>query len=286
MELLDSLEDFDEDFSPHKTLERHPVVDAETTGGHRRGLGLLLKLLVITLLAGGGYAYYTHTFRDSGETPSAVFMPETPSPDTAERAASPAPVASDSMATAFPASGSDAATGVSPDMPDAAPVPSASVGPEVLPEPLSAPVVPSSALTETAPGVTQATGPEPGADLAPEGEAVPEIRSGSGKHPRLCRCRSGKSRRRRHDRQRYRAFRRVRGCSSGRDAPDCADGRSLVLGPRQRRQYRHPRVYPQGGGNLRHALQKVFDASPGQRRRGQRSSTTGGICPAPASRDR
>ena len=50
MELLDSLEDFDEDFSPHKTLERHPVVDAETTGGHRRGLGLLLKLLVITLL--------------------------------------------------------------------------------------------------------------------------------------------------------------------------------------------------------------------------------------------
>lgn len=174
MELLDSLEDFDEDFSPHKTLERHPVVDAETTGGHRRGLGLLLKLLVITLLAGGGYAYYTHTFRDSGETPSAGFMPETPSPDTAERAASPAPVASDSMATAFPASGSDAATGVSPDMPDAAPVPSASVGPEVLPEPLSAPVVPSSALTETAPGVTQATGPEPGADLAPEGEAVPE----------------------------------------------------------------------------------------------------------------
>ncbi len=176
MELLNSLEGFDEDFSPRKTLERHPVVGVETAGGHRWRIGLLLKLLVITLLAGGGYAYYTHTFRDNGETPLTASTPEIPAPDTSERVASPVPATSsaDSMTPAFSTSGPDAATDVSLDIPEAIPVPAASAGPEALPAPLSAPVAPSPALTETAPGVLQVTGPEPGVDLDSEGNAAPE----------------------------------------------------------------------------------------------------------------
>lgn len=159
MELLDSLEDFDEDFSPHKTLERRPLVEPETGGGRRRGLGLLLKLLVITLLAGGGYAYYTHTFRDNGEIPEPLSARDGAVSETAERRPSaetaafePAPSRVDASASAF---GENASA--------ALPAPSASV--------------PAGNEAETAPGAIGAT--EPGTDLAaetapgPDSEAAP-----------------------------------------------------------------------------------------------------------------
>lgn len=153
-ELLDSLEDFDEDFSPPKTVERRPVMDNGTETGHRRGLGLLLKLLVITLLAGGGYAYYTHTFRDSGEVPSPISESMISSPaaenDPADEMPAVTPLPTEPSAVAAPA-----------------PTPETR-----LPAPLSAPSSPSASgeaptdraaatVAETAPGVTQSTGPAP-----------------------------------------------------------------------------------------------------------------------------
>lgn len=85
-ELVDSLEGFREDFSPPRTLESPVGMDGRPAG-RRHGFGLVMKLLVIALLGAGGYAYYTHTYRDTGTPPEEPVF-------SAGRDVAPAPVGS------------------------------------------------------------------------------------------------------------------------------------------------------------------------------------------------
>lgn len=181
-ELLDSLEDFDDGFSPHKIQQMRPVVETETSGG-RRVLGLVLKLLIICLLAGGAYAYYTYTFRAGDET--LVSTGESPALETAARSAdsetsSAAPGASGasgaSAESAFSSSGPAPSAGVLADRSTSAPEagPAASAGPDASPEPL--PAAPSPAVTERAPSATEAVASASDAATAAGGDTIPEER--------------------------------------------------------------------------------------------------------------
>lgn len=88
--LLDSLVDFDDDFSPPKTLEARPLRAEDAPSGARTGLGLVLKLVVLAVLAGGAYLYYVHVFQQ-GE--SSISLPSFQSgAPVAETTPTPAPV--------------------------------------------------------------------------------------------------------------------------------------------------------------------------------------------------
>lgn len=185
-ELLDSLEDFDDGFSPHKMQQMRPVVETEASGG-RHVLGLALKLLIVCLLAGGGYAYYTYTFRAGNEAP--VSAGKSPALETASQSAD-----SGTYSPASPASTASAASGVSaasatPGLPASGPEtsaaslagrsasapeaaePVAGAGSDASPEPL--PAAPASAVAEAAPGMTQAASSGTDAARAAGGDASP-----------------------------------------------------------------------------------------------------------------
>ncbi|MCH5277533.1 MAG: DUF4115 domain-containing protein [Desulfovibrionaceae bacterium] len=180
-ELLDGLEDFDDGFSPHKIQQMRPVVETETSGG-RRVLGLAFKLLIVCLLAGGGYAYYSYTFRADNE--AGIRAPESAALETAAQSArskaSSPPSSASSAAPAVSsssASGPEPSAGSSPDMP-AVPEPAAMASAD--PAVPFAPAVPSSAGAEAEPGVTRAaaSGSDAGR-AAGEDDAAPEARSTS-----------------------------------------------------------------------------------------------------------
>ena len=181
-ELLDGLEDFDDGFSPYKIQQMRPVVETETSGG-RRVLGLVLKLLIIGLLAGGGYAYYTYTFRAGDEVP--VSTGESPAQKTAGQStesatASMASTVSGASATSeLSPSGAAPSAGFLADRPSSAPQAESTTNAEAdtSPEPLSA--APSPAAAETAPGVTQAAASGSDAAATAGGDAVPTARPAS-----------------------------------------------------------------------------------------------------------
>lgn len=83
MEMIDSLVGFSEDFSPPKTLEAQPNKD-EKPRTKRLGFGLGLKLLVVMVLCAGGYAYYTHTYRD-GDLPQFADLMDSDTSNSAEQ---------------------------------------------------------------------------------------------------------------------------------------------------------------------------------------------------------
>lgn len=87
-EMLDSLEDFSEDFSSPKTLEAQTDMDGKPLG-KRHGFGLVLKLLVVAVLCAGGYGYYTHTYRDEGLPQLSDFVASAPEPKSVSKPADP-----------------------------------------------------------------------------------------------------------------------------------------------------------------------------------------------------
>lgn len=189
-ELIEGLEDFDDGFSARKIQRMLPVVETEPSGGRSRALGLVLKLLILCLLAGGGYAYYTHTFRADGEAPVGISSPETPAVETAapsgsSSSATPSsPLFSSSTPTSpgapgesgLSASGPEPSVDTSPDRSATAePALAASAGPDAAPESgASAPE-----REETAPAVTQAVGPEPDAGSAVSEQVAGHSASGA-----------------------------------------------------------------------------------------------------------
>lgn len=176
--LLDSLEDFDDDFSPPKTMEAMPLGVNDGPRPGRRGLRLVIKILVPLLLAGGGYLYYTKTFRNENILPL-----EIPSFQNSE-----SPATLESPVTDMPASAVvERNSADSPEESMSLPVPPAEADPTMsadgnaeaaFPATMAQPAVEASALM----GNTDALAPEtsPVAETAPAETAPPKEEAGQG----------------------------------------------------------------------------------------------------------
>ncbi len=83
-ELLDALEGFDEDFSPPKTVEIHPMTPARAPSSRSRLSRFVIALLVMGVLGGGAYYYFATQLTEHGpeETAAAPASPSIPGQQT------------------------------------------------------------------------------------------------------------------------------------------------------------------------------------------------------------